>query len=439
MLKNFRSFFAATLISRILGYVRDLAIAYFVGGGYWADIYFASFRITNLFRRLVGEGGLYAAYTPVYSSILAKDKDSAKAFAHAYAGKLILVLVPLIAAGMILAGPLTAALLPGFHGDPERILWAERLTRILLPFLLFVTLAAWAQATLQAHGRFFISSLSPALASAAIILYLATQGDPGARHDRMPAIITGLAWATLAGGILQYACLIPQLAATIGNFTRKNLSGSHPELKKSLKLLGPYMFIFALDQVNSFLDTFFGSWAQEGAITALYNSNRLIQLPLGLIGVGALATTLPEFAKNVAAKESHKIRAPMYKGIKMIALLQVPAALAYIFLGAAIVRLLYNHGRFDLAASNLTAEVLACAAPSLVFYSLQKIFISIFYAHQDVKSIVKVSALQLAVNSVGCALLVTSHGAQGIAMMSSISSFLGLSLLAYTATKKKYY
>jgi putative peptidoglycan lipid II flippase len=138
---HFRAFFAATAISRALGYFRDLAIAHFIGGGALADLYFASFRLANFGRRLIGEGGLYAAYTPVYASILAKDPESARVFARAYASRLIAALAVVLGLGYLFLGPLTRFALLGYAGDPEKMAWAFRLTAILLPFLAFVVLA----------------------------------------------------------------------------------------------------------------------------------------------------------------------------------------------------------------------------------------------------------------------------------------------------------
>ena len=434
---KFQAFFAATFISRIFGYARDLAIAHFVGGGYWADLYFAGFRLANFLRNFVGEGGLYAAYTPVYAALLGRNKDSATKFAHAYAGKLTLVLVGLVVAGIIAARPLTGVLLMGFSSDPEKIFWAVKLTRILLPFLLFVTLAAWAQATIQAHDKFFLSSLSPIFASFSIVVFLLWAGrdDPGAPSE---ALIIGLAWATTIGGLAQYLVLLPQLLSLIGFHGVKSLWEKHPELKHSLALRGPYAVTFSLDQINSIVNIFFATFAEQGSISALYNSSRLIQLPLGLIGVGTLVTSLPELSRLVDQGQIRHLREEMARQRKRIFAFQVPAVLVFIFLGHWIIRLLYFHGRFDERALDLTSGVLAFSAPSLLFYSLQKAYLGLFYAHRDTKSLMWTSALSVTFSIVISALAVGPLGAKGIALAATLSSLIGLGAMSFLASKRGY-
>lgn len=432
--RYFRSFFGATLISRAFGYGRDLAIAHFIGGGFWADIYFASFRLANLLRRLIGEGGLYAAYTPIYASILAKDEESAKNFAHAYAGKLFMVVAAVTLLGYLLIDPLTRLLLLGFADDPARIQWAIKLTAILMPFLACVVFAAWAQATMQAHGEYFLSSLSPIPASASIIAYLVfpkSYSDPA-------SVLLGLAWATTIGGLLQYLMLLPRLLSLIGFHGVKSIWETHPQLKRSFKLFLPYVFTFSVDQLNSFLETFFGSFAQTGAIAALYNTSRLIQLPLGLIGVGSLVTTLPSFSKMAAMADKKKLKEALIGQRKIILAFCVPAVAAFILLAPWIIRILYYHGEFSEEAFLLTTQVLRAAAPSLLFYSLQKLYLSVFYANHDTKSPFIVSFVQLFVTSVGCILFLGQFGAVAIALVSSFSSFTGLAVMIYLIRRRGY-
>lgn len=432
---KFRSFFAATLISRIFGYGRDLAIAHFIGGGYWADLYFASFRLANFLRNLVGEGGLYAAYTPVYSSLLGKNETDAKKFAHAYGSALALALVLLVTIGILAARPLTGVLLMGFSSDAEKILWATKLTRILLPFLLCVTMAAWAQATIQSHNRFFLSGLSPILASLAIILFLLWAGPRGWIPENL---IVGLAWATTLGGLAQYLVQLPQLTGLVGFGGLEQFRSSHPELKRSLALLGPYAATFSLDQLNAVISTFLASFTEPGSITALYNSSRLIQLPLGLVGVGTLVTSLPELSRFVDQGRREQIRDQLARQKERILLLLIPAVLALIFLGPFIIRLLYLHGRFDKHALRLTADVLALSAPSLLFYSLQKVYLGLFYAHRDTKSLIWSSLLSVLVNAFAGVLTIKTLGARGIALAASLSSLTGLITMAALTAKRGY-
>ncbi|MBI2070056.1 MAG: murein biosynthesis integral membrane protein MurJ [Elusimicrobia bacterium] len=433
--RNFSKFFGATLISRVFGYLRDLSIAHFVGGGGWADLYFATFRLANLLRNLVGEGGLYAAYTPVYAPLVAQDKEDAARFAGSYAGRLAAVLAVIVGLGILFAEPLTRGMLLGFSADPEKMVWAVTLTKILLPFLLFVTLAAWAQATLQAHNKFFWSSLSPAFASIAIIAYflMSRSSAPGPR-----LLIVGLAWATTIGGFLQFAVLWPQLHGVIGRLKWRSFWAGHPELKKSLLLFGPYTLTFSLDQVNGFVGTFFGSFAEAGTIAALYNSSRLIQLPLGLVGVGSLVTALPLLSQEAQRNDRAAVRRLAWSQAKRMLMFEIPAILAFIFFGELIIRLLYFHGRFQEQALYLTAKVLAVSSPTLLFYSLQKIFLGLFYAHRDTKSLVLTSVLQLFVSASGCFLLLESLGAVGIGLAFTGSSLVGLVAMFLIVKKKNY-
>lgn len=415
--------------------MRDLAIAHYVGGGYWADLYFASFRVANVLRRLVGEGGLYAAYTPVYSALLAKDAQSAREFAHAYVGKLYLTLIVILSLCLVFIEPITTFLLFGYADDPEKLNWAIKLTAILLPFLAFVVLGAWAQATLQAHGRFFLSSLSPIFASLAVILYLVSAHDGTMEPSYL---LIGLAWATTVGGLLQYVMLLPTLMATIGYHGFSCLWKGHPELKKSFKLFLPYMTTFSVDQVNSMVDVFFGSFAGPGAISALYNTSRLIQLPLGLVGVGSLVTTLPSFSKMAATADKEKMLEALRKQRRTVLLLCVPAALALAFGAPWIVKLLYFHGRFDESAFELTKRTLIAASPSLLFYSLQKLYLSVFYANHDTRSPVLISLTQLAVAAGTAALLVGRLGPVGIALGGTFASLSGFLVMLALIKRNRY-
>ncbi|MBI4370024.1 MAG: murein biosynthesis integral membrane protein MurJ [Elusimicrobia bacterium] len=423
------------MISRVLGYARDLSIAYVVGGGSAADVYFASFRVANFLRNLVGEGGLYAAYTPVYSSLSAKDPEDAKNFAHAYAGKLLAALVLIVFMGIIWAAPLSRLLLKGFETDPMRMAWIVDLTKVLMPFLLFVAMAAWAQATLQAHGKFFFSSLSPSLASLAIIVFLHW---PGVQSWDLKKLLLGMAWATTIGGALQYVVQLPQLLALIGFHGAKSFWEKHAELKRSLGLLITYMMTFPLDQINSFVATFFGAFGEPGSVSALYNSSRLVQLPLGMIGVGSLITSLPALSRMVGQGQKEALRDNVREQFRRILALEIPIVLVFIIFGHGIIRLLYRHGQFDARALNLTAAVLAASAPSLIFYSLQKVYLGLFYAHQDTKSLVWSSAAQLAVGIASCALAIWRWGTPGIGAAMTLSSIAGFLVMRRLAQRRRY-
>lgn len=439
MLKRFRSFAAATLLARLFGYARDLLIAHFVGGGQWADIYFAGFRLANLARRLVGEGGLYAAYTPIYASLLVKNEKNANTFALDYGKALACGASLLVILGIMFAHPLTTLLLPGFRADAKLIELTAMTTRTLFPFLLFVALAAWVQATLQANGKFFLSSLSPAAASLTIIAYLLTGARFSASFENHAAILMGLAWATVLGGLLQFLIQIPQFVKTTDLPRPHNLWQGHPELKKSFMLLGPYLIIFSLEQISSLVDTFFGSLAGAGAIAALYNASRIVQMPVGLVGIGALVTTLPEFSQMIQMGKHDELRRALKRNRNFILALQIPTVLICMAAAYPIIKLLYFHGRFDESALKLTGSVLTAAAPSMLFYSLQKLYVSLFYAHHDVKSVSLISGLQLGVNIIGCALLIRVFGAPGIALMSSLASLCGLLFMVALAKTKKYF
>ncbi|MFC1520846.1 murein biosynthesis integral membrane protein MurJ [Elusimicrobiota bacterium] len=436
MEKYFRNFLTATTLSRALGYARDLCIAHFVGGGPMADVYFAAFRLANFFRKFVGEGGLYAGYTPVYSSLLAADKDNAKKFALAYGNILLLALSIIVIIAVLFTKPIVWLCVPGFRDLPDSMALAIKSTKILFPFLLFIAMAAWNQATIQSHGKFFLSSLAPMCASIAIIAYLFITNVTG------PDLLIGLAMATTLGGLLQWVFLRPQTAKVLeipfSLIPPKESTLSHPDLKKSFLLLGPYAFTFALEQVNSFIDTFFGSIAGSGAITALYNSSHLIQLPLGLIGVGTLVTSLPTFSKMVTRNDKAALLEAFAKKRKFILMTIVPACLLFMLAASPIVNLLYYHGKFSHDAFLLTSMTLTAMAPSLLFYSLQKLYLTLFYANKDTKGPMTASAIQLTVNIVGCSLIVGHLGAVGIALISSLGSLVGLLSLAAIAAKKEY-
>lgn len=421
-----------TMFSRILGYARDMLVAWFFGGGLFADAFYAALRIPNLFRRLLGEGALSASFVPVFSEYIAtKDKEETQKLFSVVFTALIIALLIMTSAGIILAPQITELFTWGFKKDPGKLELTVSLTRLMFPFLFFICLAAFLFSVLNSLKHFFIPAVSPALLSISEIGFIL---------GIAPLLITenqvkGLAAAVVAGGLLQFLVQIPSIRKSGFSF-RPIFNFKHPGLKQIFFLMIPAMWGISIDQVNAFVDTICASFLAQGSVTALYYSNRLMQLPLALFGIAVASVSLPLMSASVSRKDVQEMKNTLSFTIKISSLAILPAMAGLIILGRPMIKLLFEHGEFDSVATSLTTSALFFYSFGLLAFSYVKIFAGGFYSMKETKIPVNIATACMILNIILNIYLMEPLGVGGLAFATAISSWVNASLL-YVYLRKR--
>jgi len=420
-----------TLISRILGYARDILLARFMGAGLVADAFFAAYKIPNLLRHLLGEGGFSPAFVPVTSEYLEnKSQEETRRFISASAFILALILGILCIIGVIFAPAITRIVAPGFLSEPEKFRLTAQLTRIIFPYAFAICLAAFVMGILHSLRKFFIPALAPAFFNLTIIAYLLIAWNYVSKPVQFLAV------AVVIGGFVHLAVELFPLKRS-GYFPgpppRKPFS--HPGVRQVGKLLIPALIGVSVVEINSLVDTICASFLVSGSVTALYYSNRLVQLPLAIFGTAIATVALPVMSTASAKGNIQDIKDTIVHGVNLAIFAALPAAIGLILFAKPIIQVLFGYGKFDISAVNLTAWALLFYAFGLASFSMVKIFASCFYSLKDTATPVRIAAIAMLVN-VGMNLLVVLQptlkrvlGVGGLALATSLSSTLNLILL----------
>jgi putative peptidoglycan lipid II flippase len=425
-------FTGATIVSRILGYIRDSLVADFFGAGAAADAFYAAFRIANLFRRLLGEGALSASFIPVFSEYAEKQgKERTQEFLNTMFTTLLCVLTTLTVLGVVFAPQITRLIAMGFERTPERFALTVTLTRYMFPFLLFISLAALITGVLNAFRSFFLPALAPASLSLAEMGYIFAIA-PFVSTEKQ---VIGLAISVVVGGFGQFFIHVPALWAKRYSLRLKyNLA--HAGVRRVAKLMLPATFGISVDQLNAFVDTICASFLVEGSITALYYANRVMQLPLALFGIALSQVALPSMATSVARGDVREVKETLNFALRLTLFMIVPAMTGLIVLGRPIVKILFEHGRFTAQATALTNWALLFFALGLFAYAAVKILASAFYAYQNTRIPVITAALCVALNIVLNLLLMRPMGVGGLALATATASWVNAGVL-YLCLRRK--
>jgi putative peptidoglycan lipid II flippase len=368
---------AATMASRVLGLARDQLFALLIGANRFSDAFVVAFRIPNLLRDLFAEGALSSAFVPTFAEQRRnRGPEAAVALANTVAGILCVVVGALTLAGILWAGPLVSLIAPGFGAEQAQL--AAWLTRIMMPFLLLVSLAALAMGMLNAQGRFTAPAVAPALfnvGSIAVGLGLWAAGWPPERA------VVGWSVGTLLGGALQLAAQLPSLRATGFRF-RLRLGREalrEPGVRRIGRLMAAALIGLSATQVNILVNTIFASH-EEGANTWLQMAFRLMQLPLGVFGVAIATVAGAGMAQQAAARDVAGMRRTLGSALRMVAFLNVPSAIGLMVLAGPIISVIYEHGRFGAGDTAATAQALVAYALGLYAYSGVKVLAPAWYA-----------------------------------------------------------
>ena len=415
------------MCSRLLGLVREQVFAGLFGAGFAYDSFVVAFRIPNLLRDLFGEGALSAAFVTVFSAYDSKrSKEETWQLASNVFTFIAVLLSLLTLLGVYFAGPIVSLLAPDFSLVPGKIELTEKLTIIMLPFLIFISLSAVVMGILNTKGRFFI----PALASSFFNLGSIIGGTalafilPGYGY---PAI-TGMAIGTLIGGVMQLGVQLPSLYS-IGFRYKPRLNMSDPGLRKILKLMIPATIGLSATQINIFINTNFAASCAEGSVSWLNYAFRLVQLPIGLFGVALSIAMLPLLAKQAAKKNLPEMRETMATSLTMVLALTLPATLGLMVLSEPIIRLIFEQGAFSAEDTLATAQTLSLYAVGLFAYSANKVLVPAFYAIDRTRYPVIASFMAIAVNIAIINATIDSFQHLAIAMSTSCTMILNFFFL----------
>ncbi|MFH1886847.1 MAG: murein biosynthesis integral membrane protein MurJ [Pseudomonadota bacterium] len=413
----------ATLLSRMLGFVRDAVTAWFFGTGMAADAFFVAFRIPNLLRRLFAEGSLTIAFVPVYTKEMEENgHEGAFALAGAAFRLLALVLAGVTALGILLSPWIVAVMAPGFGRDPAKLALTISLTRIVFPYVFFICLVALCMGILNAMNHFFAPAVAPALLSVAMIgavFCLTPFFDPP---------VQGLAWGVVLGGVLQLLLQFPFLRKKGVRLRRGRLLW-HPAMSRVLTLMGPAVFGAAVYQVNIVVGTLLASLLPGGSVSFLYYADRVVQFPLGVFGIALATATLPSLSRQAAKGDMEGLADSFSFSMRLVFFITLPAAVGLIVLREPIVALLFQRGAFNPEATRMTADALLYYAMGLWAFSAVRIVVAVYYSLQDTWTPVRAAMISLLANAVLALALMGPMLHGGLALATTLASILNLAIL----------
>lgn len=426
LVRRMARFSSATLISRILGYGRDASIAFAFGGGALTDTFYTAFRISNLLRRLLGEGALASSFIPVFSKAMKTDSpEQVQDFLSALFTTLLALLTLITGAGIIFAPQLTHVIAPGFEAHPDKFWMTVLLTRWTFPFFFFICLAALTAGVLNSLKQFFVPAVAPAMLSVAEIGYIFGVIPAAAwafGHLSVEEQLVGLSIAAVVGGAGHWLALLPQYRRA-GFRLKFRWQPRHPHSAEVVKLMLPAMIGLSVDQIDAFLNTVMATFLVDGSVTALYNSNRLMQLPLALFGIAIASVSLPTMADHTADRDYGRFAETINEALRMIVFMVLPAAVGLILLARPIIEMLFHHGKFTSRAAGLTVHALAGYCAGLIAYSGVKVLANAFYSLREPRIPVRVAAACVGLNVTCSLLLMGPLGVGGLALSTAIASW----------------
>lgn len=435
LLKALATISSMTLVSRVLGFVRDMVIARAFGAGVYTDAFFVAFRIPNLLRRLFAEGAFAQAFVPVLGEYKNTRGDAATRVLVARVATLLAVALLIVSAIGVLAAPLIVYLsAPGFSSDADKFAVTVDLLRITFPYILFISLTSLAGGILNTWSRFSVPAFTPTLLNLSFIifaLWLSPYFDPP---------VMALAWAVFIGGVLQLAFQLPFLLR-IRMLPKPAWAPRDPGVTRVLKLMGPALFGVSIGQISLLINTIFASFLVTGSVSWLYYADRLMEFPMGLLGVALGTILLPSLSKSFAEKTSDEYSRLLDWGLRLTFLLAAPCAVALAVLGVPLVATLFMHGEFSAHDVLMTRQALVAYSLGLLALILVKVLAPGFYARQNIRTPVKIAVITLSatqlMNLVFVWQLKFAHA--GLALAIALAAWINAGLLFWKLRQHGYF
>ena len=419
-----------TLLSRILGFVRDTVIARVFGAGMATDAFFVAFKIPNFLRRLFAEGAFSQAFVPILSEYKnRRGEDETRELIDYVSGVLALALFVVTVLGVLAAPWIIYVSAPGFVGEPEKFNLTVDLLRITFPYILFISLTALAGGILNTMSRFAVPAFTPVLLNVSFIvfaLWLTPYFDPPAK---------ALAWAVFAGGVAQLAFQWPFLIR-LRVMPRFRLNWQHDGVRRVLRQMGPALFGVSVAQISLLLNVIFASFLVTGSVSWLYYADRLMEFPAGMLGVALGTILLPSLSKHYANKSGEEYSALLDWGLRLTFLLTVPAAAGLAMLAMPLITTLFMYGAFSNGDALATRAALMAYSGGLLGLILVKVLAPAFYARQNIRTPVKVAVVTLVITQLLNLVFVGPLAHAGLALATALGSCLNAGLLYYLLHKR---
>jgi len=392
MLRGLLSFSSMTMVSRVLGLARDIAMSHVFGASAATDAFVIAFRIPNFMRRLFAEGSFSTAFVPVFTEVKeTRSHDELRELTSRVAGTLGGVLLLVTALGIIFAPQLAVVFAPGAVHEAHKFSLIVDLLRLTFPYLLFVSLTALAGGVLNSFHRFGLPAVAPVILNVCMIagsLWLA---------PRLRVPITALGWAVLAAGVLQLLFLLPAMRG-LGLLSLPRWGWRHPWVRRIMRLMVPTLFGASVGQVNLLLDTVLITLLVTGSQTWMYQSTRFLELPLGVFGVALGTVILPSLSRHHVGTDRAGFSRALDWGVRITLLISVPATCALLLLAEPLVSTFFQNGQytaFDTRMTTMSTLALSCGVPA---YALVKVLLPGFYSRQDTRTPVRAALVSLVTN-----------------------------------------
>ncbi len=422
-----------TLLSRILGLARDIVIAGFIGASSGADAFFVAFKIPNFLRRLFAEGAFAQAFVPVLSEYrTTRDHAAVKDLVDHVAGTLGLTLTLVSAFAIVAAPVITLIFAPGFIQYEEKLDLTTDLLRLTFPYLLLISMTAFAGSVLNSYGRFGVPAFTPVLLNVSLI---------GATLFLTPYLnqpVMALGWGVLIAGVAQLLFQLPFLAR-LQLLPVLKVERKHEGVRQIVKLMIPALFGVSVSQINLLLDTLLASFLQTGSVSWLYYSDRLVELPLGVFGIAIATVILPSLSRLHANQSPEKFASTIDWALRLVMLIGIPAAIALFVLAEPLIITLFQYGAMTHQDVLMAAMSLRAYAFGLLAFMLIKVLAPGYFSRQDTKTPVRIAVWAMLANMVLNLMLIWPLQHAGLALATSLSSFLNAVLLFLGLYRSGFY
>ncbi|MGX8942345.1 murein biosynthesis integral membrane protein MurJ [Symbiopectobacterium sp. Eva_TO] len=430
LLKSLAALSSMTMLSRVLGFIRDAIVARVFGAGVATDAFFVAFKLPNLLRRVFAEGAFSQAFVPILAEYKSQQGDEATRTFLAYvSGMLTLVLALVTVAGMIAAPWVIVVTAPGFAATPDRFALTSALLRITFPYILLISLTSMVGSVLNTWNRFSVPAFAPTFLNISMIgfaLFATPYFDPP---------VLALAWAVLLGGVLQLVYQLPHLKK-IGMLVLPRFKWRHPGVGRVMKLMAPAILGVSVSQISLIINTIFASFLSEGAVSWMYYADRLMEFPSGVLGVALGTILLPSLAKSVASGDQEAYSHLMDWGLRLCFLLALPSAVALGILSKPLIVGLFQYGKFSALDALMTQRALIAYAIGLMGLIVVKVLVPGFYSRQDIKTPVKIALVTLALTQVMNLIFIGPLQHAGLALSIGLASCLNAGLLYWQLRKQ---
>lgn len=433
LLKSTSTVSLMTLFSRVVGFLRDMVVAHIFGATAGIDAFLLAFKIPNFMRRLFAEGAFSQAFVPVLSEYKScRSQAEVKLLIDRVFGGLGLVLLLVTLVGIISAPLLVKLFAPGFDTQDSRFPLACHLLQITFPYILFISLTAFAAGVQNAYGKFAMPAFTPVLLNVSLIL----AGYFFSRYFAQG--VEALAWGVLFAGVVQLLFQIPFLKR-LDLLPTPRLNWQDPGVKRILTLMTPALIGASVMQINLLVDTIFASFLPVGSLTWLYYSDRLLEFPIGIFGVALATVVLPHLSHEYAQKSHTRFSASLDWALRWILLIGVPATIGLTMTAGPLLATLFQYGKFTPFDVVMAARSLIALSLGLVCFLAVKVLVSAFYARQNTKLPVKVAIFAMLANVVFNALLIGPLAHAGLALASTLSSVCNVLILLWVLLREKIY